>query len=300
MRYFKHMVDAHRDELVEEAMLKFGSDGYTAWFVTAELVAKVVKIRPGGKVTARLEADPRTFLNATKIPIDRLEKVYEWLTKKTKGRKFRFKITNDSWIVEFPKVLEFKDEYTEQLLRQSLAALGSDSGASSLGVEVSTPLKEGIQGEVSIRGDTGGPDDNQLVWERQIMPGWEKLCEAPSYSTKRKHIRDWIRQGVGRRAIEEAPMMPEFRRMDFFDIGNELKRRANGNGERGHKGLNPGAKEILGHFALRPGELDEQMRRRIADRERREREAQGDAGAKDRGDGGGVAQGDQVPGPEKV
>lgn len=50
------------------------------------------------------------------------------------------------------------------------------------------------------------------------------------------------------------------------------------NGRR-NGALNPGAKEVVGHFALRDGDLDQRLRERIAERERREAAVEGDLSA---------------------
>jgi hypothetical protein len=131
------------------------------------------------------------------------------------------------------------------------------------------------------------------------MAGWNRVFQAPGGRTKRDHIRDWIRQGVSRRAIEEAPMIPEYQGMDFFDVGKELKRRVNGhgsNGTQGRKGDNPGAREVLRTFALKPGELEASTDRRIAERERREREGEGLRPAEDHGGRKGAPQDDSSGG----
>mgnify|MGYP001573736599 FL=1 len=190
MKYFKHMVDAHRDELVEELMLKFGAEAYTIWFVTAELVGKVVKLLPDGTVCTKIEADPRVFENSTKIPQKKLAEVYTWIARRTKGEKLSFKKRKGLWVIDFRKVLEFKDEYTETLIREARETrelVGSNSVATRKGVDSSTlPIREG--GDVSKGGGTGG--EPARVWARRIMASWQRLTQAPSYSPKLSHIRD--------------------------------------------------------------------------------------------------------------
>jgi hypothetical protein len=307
MKWFQHMTDAHDDEFVKELMHKFGSDGYTAWFVTAELVAKIVKVIPapmvGGqapkepyKVHARLEAVPHVFIDATKLPPDRLEKVYEFCAKR---KKFRFTRTRERWVIDWPKVLEFKDNTTSDLIAKYCKLLGSGLEASSegpsvppidIGIQVSSGKEGGVEGE--RREDT----DAMAVWLKQIMPAWEKMCPAPGERSKRQHIRDWIRQGVSRRAIEEAPMIQKYQNMDFFKIGNDLKFGVDGHGNNG-RSTNPGAKAVLGHFALAPGELDGKVKRRIAERERKEADAEGSPEPKGSGAEGRTPQGDPPHAP---
>lgn len=284
MKWFQHMTDAHDDEFVKELMHKFGSDGYTAWFVTAELVAKIVKVLPAVlqpgkpapkvpyKVHARFEAVPHVFIDATKIPPDRLEKVYEYCTRR---RKFRFMRTKERWVINWPKILEFKDNTTADLIAKYLKVLGSSLEAPSEGGAL-PPLK-GI-GDKGIEGGGGGegPSKDELaLWFRRIMPSWEAMCPSPGEKTKRANFKDWIRQGVSRRAIEEAPMLPQYQTMDFFVIGRELKKGVNGHGHNGNgthrsPGGNAGAREVLRTFALGPGELEAEAEKRIRDRERGE------------------------------
>lgn len=277
MKWLQHMTDAHDDEILKELFYKFKSDGYTAWWVTAELVGKVVKVIPapgtkdGFEVTARFEAHPQVFADATHLPIDRLEVIYRHCMRR---RRFTFKMTKDTWVINWPKILSFKDNYTEDLCNKLRRELGSSLEVTSRLHDFVAPSLKGIQGdtligEEGVQGE-GAPD---RVWELRTLKVWERMTEAPSYGTKRKHIRDWIRQGVSRRSIEEAPMMTEFQKMDFFDIGKELKRRSNGNGNHGNGHVNAGAKEVLGHFALKPGDLDARVKQRIADRDREEVQA---------------------------
>lgn len=289
MKWFQHMTDAHDDEFIKELMHKFGPDGYTAWFVTAELVAKIVKVVPTTivpgkpapkepfKVHARLEAVPHVFIDATKIQPDRLEKVYEFCTKR---KKFRFTRTKERWVIDWPKVLEFKDNTTSDMIAKYSKLLGSALEAPSEGGSAA-PIGIGTVGKEGGRG--GESDDDMAIWFRRIMSSWQTLCPAPGERSKRDHIRDWIRQGVGHRAIEEAPMQPEYQKMDFYKIGEALKRGVNGHGSNGtgSRTINPGAREVLRTFALKPGELEAETDRRIAEREDREkREAQGSGSPK--------------------
>ena len=312
MKWFQHMTDAHDDEFIKELMHKFGADGYTAWFVTAELVAKIVKVVPAivvpgkpapkepFKVHARLEAVPHVFIDATKISPDWLEKVYEFCSKR---KKFRFQRTKERWVIDWPKVLEFKDNTTSDLIAKYSKLLGSNleapsespSGAPYRDIGVS----EGIGGEGGGDAVAGFGKDEMSVWFRRIMPSWDRMCPSPGDRSKRQNIKDWIRQGVSRRVIEEAPMEPKYQKMDFFKIGNELKNGVNGHGSNGVSGrpLNPGAKEVLRAFALKPGELEAQTERRIADREAREQDStQGSGPPKNHGGETDPAQADTTHG----
>lgn len=115
MRWFKHMTSARNDEFVRELMFKWQSDGYVAWFATMELVAEQGVRLHGGKWVARISATPRVFSDATKIAPDRLEVIYEYCNKKKKLR-FRRDEKSEEWVIDWPKVLKYRDEYTEKLM----------------------------------------------------------------------------------------------------------------------------------------------------------------------------------------
>ena len=282
MKWFQHHADAHGDEILRELLHKYGTDGIAVWWTTAELVCRALKIVPdprnlnGYRVLCRLEADPRVFADAlaNKVPIDRYESILKLCARR---KRFAFKVTKEAWVVNWPKLLEFKDNATRDVITNAAKLLASDLEATGGGVGLLPSLKgqhpKDVDSSTAGAGEGGGEGDSDLVWERRIMMGWNKVFSAPGGRTKREHIRDWIRQGVPRRAIEEAPMIPEYQKMDFFDVGKELRRKVNGNGTaagHGNKGNNPGAREILRAFALKPGELEAETDRRIAEREKRE------------------------------
>lgn len=300
MKWFQHHADAHDDEILRELLHKFGTDGLAVWWTTAELVCRALKVVPdpknshGFRVLCRLEADPRVFTDAlaNKVPIDRYETILKHCAKR---KRLTFKMTREAWIVTWPKLLDFKDNATRDVINSFAKSLASDLEATAGGVELLPSLKghHPKDGDIGAGGGVG-EEERDLVWERRIMMGWNKVFSAPGGRTKREHIRDWIRQGVPRRAIEEAPMMPEYQKMDFFDVGKELKRKVNGNGagtSHGSRKDNPGAREVLRTFALKPGELEAETDRRIAEREKRETGAtEGSGSSKGHGGDAGPAQ----------
>lgn len=290
MKWFQHQTDAHDDEFLKELMHRFGSDGYTAWWVTAELVAKVVKItptpgvEPGYKVSARLEAAPHVFTDATKIDAGRLQKVYSYCTRRG---KLRFRRTRERWVVDWPKVLDFKDNYTSDLIDKYRKFLGRDLEAPSEGV--SAPMvytgkgTEGGAGGVDEKGEAG-------AFSYQLARRFSGFCHAPGTRSMTGAILDALRQGVPRRLLMEAPMNPQYQKMDFYAIMRDI-RAAAGNG---HGGMSDGAKQIVQHFGLGAGALDGAVERRIREREEgaggggKEGSGAGEAGA---GGGGGEAGG---------
>jgi len=304
MKWFQHMADAHDDEILRELLHRYGTDGIAVWWTTAELVAKSIKVVPdrknsqGFRVLTQLEADPRVFADALahKVPIDRLEIILKHCARR---KRFYFKVTKDFWVVKWPKLVDFKDNATSDLVAKYGKLLGSSLEAASAGGSVPP-----ISIDTSIReGGVGGEDnpDEMAVWFRRIMPAWTRMCPAPSERAQRSHIKDWIRQGVGRRAIEEAPMLPKYQRMDFYKIGEDLKGNINGNGSH----ANPGAKAVASFFgaggnprehAIPEGELGRKVEQRIADRRAKRKNASGALPAAD----GGGAEPRQSGGREEV
>ena len=122
MRWFKHLSNARRDTFLLDLRHKFGSDGYTAWFITVEMLAEIVKPETS---RARIKANPRVFSDECMIPPDRLENIYQFASKRG---KLRFRRTKTDWIVEIAKVLEFRDEYSRKGPKKSRDRLRSPSG----------------------------------------------------------------------------------------------------------------------------------------------------------------------------
>lgn len=170
MRWFKHMTNARDDAHVSELMLKWGSDGYTAWFATMEIVAgqgvrKVSKRGKGrGRWAARFRAAPMVYSRQCGIPPDRLETIYEFCAKK---KKFRFIRSRDSWIIDWPKVLEFKDEWTEKQMPKGRKKLGSNSGATRVGFASASASVSGAGSSLGEEGAGGRGKDGALA----------KLCD---------------------------------------------------------------------------------------------------------------------------
>jgi hypothetical protein len=180
----------------------------------------------------------------------------------------------------------------------------SDDSKSHLGaLETGNPTPRGKVQESSLKGE----DDPH--WSYRAAVAFGRFCETPHLKTKQKWFRDLARQGVPTRAIEEAALDPKYESMDFFDITDDLRAiHLNGgrDGRREKAGAGktggPGTQAAVGHHALKPGELDEETNRRIAEREGRQGSgaAAGNGDASDRGSERHAAQDDAVPGAEKV
>lgn len=313
MKWFQHQTDSHDDEFLKELLHKYKARGLGVWWTTLEHVAKIVKVSPapdtkeGYKVSARLEIAPSVLMEATG---ERLVTLVEILSFCAKRGKFTFKKAKELWVLEWPKILEFKDNATADLIAKYRRELGSELGSDldvTSGLHTVLPRDNG-NGNLNIGGPSESSRDEDRLFAIQVTRQLTKFIHSPSNMSITKSILDLLRQGVSRRLIAESPMMPEYRTMDFYDITRDLKKRSgetdgrtgSGGGRGGSAPLNPGAKAVLGHFALRPGELEEKTRQRIADRERRETETAAGGNAQDRRDGGDAPKVDEVPGPEKV
>lgn len=279
MKWFQHMTDAHDDEFISEVMERFGPEGYTAWFVTAELVGKVIKVvptpgkEPGYAVNCRLVAAPNFFSQASKISPNKLEQILRFFAQR---RKLHFakvgKKNDERWIVEWPKLLDFKDNATSDLISRFGKSLGSTlpsdfrvtSGLQSNGIGLyNTNTIDQEQGE-SVR---GGGGDSEALWAYSVARAFARFCRSPGIRAMQRAILDLLRQEVPLKLIEEAPMNPEYQKMGFWRIMNSLESfsRANQKGV-----MNAGAAEVVRKFALPSGELDRQVQERIQSRERAE------------------------------
>lgn len=271
MKWFQHMSDAHDDEFIRELMHKFGADGYAAWFVTAELVSKIVKVTPtpgvgnGYKVSAKFEASSIVFIEATKIAGDRLERIYEFCARR---RKFLFKRTKERWIVEWPKLLEFKDNATSDAISRSGKSLGSEL-PSALGSDLVVASGGGVvplgyNGDLILRGGAGGGEGSgdDASFAKRVAEEFGKWCHSPGLRARRNAIQDLLRQGVPRPALEDAPKNKVYQRMDFYEVVRDLKNsRPNGTGG-GH-----GGSRAIGEFGLQTGKLEGSVDQRIRERE---------------------------------
>lgn len=307
MKWLQHMTDAHDDEFLKELVHKFGMEGYGVWWATLELCGKIVKIAPapgtkeGFQVTARFESTPQILADTMKITVGSLEKVYRFCADR---KKFRFEKSRKRWVIDWPKVLEFKDNATADLIARYRRELGSNLDVTSgLHEFVAPPIGEG--GRDPLRGGGGG--DADTLWALTLARQFSDFCQSPGVRAMQNAILDLIRQEVPRRAIEEAPMNPAYRKLGFYKIVRELEHQApnnngglNGTDGRRRPELNTGANQVLGHFALKPGELDAKVQQRIAERERREGQGSVDVPPQGGRDGGPATPEHEVPGADKV
>ena len=119
MKWFKHLSDAVDDPFIQELLDNFGHSGYSSWFILLEIIAK----ENGSKLTGKLKIKPKYLKRKMRVSIRKLEEIFEFCAsfieekseKSERKPKLLFKKTKEKWILEVPKMLELKDNYTKDL-----------------------------------------------------------------------------------------------------------------------------------------------------------------------------------------
>ncbi len=295
LKWFQHHTDAHDDEILRELLHKFGTEGIATWWITAELVAKVlkvVKVAPskrfplGYKVTARFEADPRVFADAlaNKVTIDRIESILKHCTRR---KRFYFKVSADGWVVEWPKLVEFKDNATRDLISEAVKQLASPLEAAGTG-GASVPPRGSYKGDPSSgEGVQGGKPGGHPVadWLKTATKNFSDVYEVPGRRSIMGMCRQLEQQGVPADAILKASADQTNKTRDFFDVVNDLKQlrpnndgRGTGDGNRGNGNGKHGTGKV-GEHGLTDDDVTRRFRERIDKREGAAQQGSGDAAA---------------------
>lgn len=272
MKWFQHHADAHDDEILRELLHKFGTDGIAIWWTTAELVSKVLKVVPvkpskkyplGYRIAARLEADPRIFSDAlaNKVPLDRIESVLKHCVRR---KRFYFKVTDEAWVVEWPKLFAFKDNTTADLCYKISKSLPSDFQVTSAGGVL------GPQGDTnrdsSSEGGAGGRNGRPIAeWLKAASDGFSGMYEMPGRRGIMNMCRELEKQGVPTAEIVKAALNKANATRDFFDVVNDLKQLRSG-GNDGHRGNGSGNGKT-GEHALTDDDITRRFREKVDRRE---------------------------------
>lgn len=269
MKWFQHMSDAHDDEILRELLHKYGTDGLAVWWTTAELVAKVLKVvvdpklPHGYKVSARLEADPRVFADALahKVPIDRYETILKFCCRR---KRFYFKVSKDSWVVNWPKLIDFKDNATRDIIAAACKSLASNLEATGAGGVL------GPQGDIkrdsSSEGGAGGRNGRPIPeWLKAASDGFSSMYEMPGRRGIMNMCRELDKQGVPTAEIVKAALNKANATRDFFDVVNDLKQLRSG-GSDGHRGNGSGNGKT-GEHGLTDDDITRRFREKVDRRE---------------------------------
>jgi hypothetical protein len=118
MKYFKHLARSANDNLIFEAIEKFGGDGYMVFFVVLEIYADEFNIR-------NPEICQFSFKKLRKncqISAKKLTKILRFFNEKAEknaGKQISFYVefANDQLIISCPKFIKLADDYTRKKMQ---------------------------------------------------------------------------------------------------------------------------------------------------------------------------------------
>lgn len=131
MKWFKHLSGALNDNLIFDAVEKFGGDGYMVFFGTLEILADEFDIYNPGSCRLSIKKLTKSF----QISRQKLTKILTYFDQKaneiqTKDKSFFVCFQKDHVIIKCNRLAELCDEHTQKLLKKNRESIGSQSGVS--------------------------------------------------------------------------------------------------------------------------------------------------------------------------
>ncbi len=107
LRWFKHLTESADDEKLAGILTQYGTEGYGAWWLVVEIVAKQMDKTDRCKVEYPLEIWSRKIFTSRRKTLNFLQVFSE---------KNLISLTKSENIisVEIPKLLKFRDEYSKK------------------------------------------------------------------------------------------------------------------------------------------------------------------------------------------
>lgn len=222
MRWFKHISNSHNDEILSELMDEFGAEGYGVWWLILEKIALLMD--ESDRTSARFSV--KLWASFAKVSAKKLQSIVTFLEKK---QRFTVKLDGNYLTIDCPKLLKYRDEWTERLSKKSkktpeqLPSVSRDSPVQKSESESDTDIyKE--------------DDDRTPVYNYKKL-----LAERGFYLNHLTHVKtldmfqDWVKDGVtteeALQAMDRAdtklgarPSMPSYYRNIPYQIREELKR----------------------------------------------------------------------------
>lgn len=112
VRWFKHMTGSHNDESLCRMMDKFGLEGYGAYWVVLEAIAAQCDKSDKTSITLSVK-------NWRKIVPFAPQKLTKWLAFAQQLTLFSVEISENLVKVSCPKLLKYRDEYSERRAKKS-------------------------------------------------------------------------------------------------------------------------------------------------------------------------------------
>ena len=117
MKWFKHDSRANRDAKIEKLLLRFGSDGYSLYWLCLELIADRLD---DDNVTFELEHDAETLGLRLKVDTLRVEEIMKWMVREGLFESTGEKITClklakrlDASLLRSPELLKIRSSFRE-------------------------------------------------------------------------------------------------------------------------------------------------------------------------------------------
>lgn len=187
MRWFKHMTGSHRDESLCRMMDHFGLEGYGAYWVVLEAIA------------AQCDGTDRTHLtlsvkNWRKIIPFAPQKLTKWLAFAAQLTLFCVEITENLVTVSCPKLLKYRDEYSERRAKKSGVCRDNIPPDTDTDTEADTEIKETplsplAGGDVSL-GSFDPPGEPEKQPEPEPTPAKKKRRAPTEFSPELQAL--WV------------------------------------------------------------------------------------------------------------
>lgn len=129
MKWFKHLTGALNDNLIFEAIERFGGDGYLVFFGTLETVADEFDIFNPGSCRVSIKKLTKNF----QISRQKLVKILSFFDQKakekpTENKSFFVCFEKDHVVIKCNRLAELCDEHTQKMLKKNRESVGSESG----------------------------------------------------------------------------------------------------------------------------------------------------------------------------
>ena len=145
MKWFKHLSNSRRDIFIQELMAEHGHAGYAVWFMIIEIIAE----DSGRELTGIIDINQQLLANELRIKRKRLENILSFCQE---HNKFLVTFHEKKVRIEFPKILEIKDNYQKDLQATSKKLAPNLEKTKTKSIEKSKSKSQGIKyGAVDIQ-----------------------------------------------------------------------------------------------------------------------------------------------------
>jgi hypothetical protein len=222
MRWFKHISNSHNDEILSELMDEFGAEGYGVWWLILEKIAQLMD--ESDRTSARFSV--KVWANSAKVSAKKFQNIVTFLEKK---QRFSLKRDGNYLTIDCPKLLKYRDEWTERLSKK----------AKKTPEQLPSVSRESPVQESESESDTDIYKDDD---DRTPVDNYKKLLADRGFYLNHlingktlEMFQAWIKDSV---TIEEAsqamdradaqlgarPSMPSYYRNIPYQIREELRR----------------------------------------------------------------------------